>query len=326
MSAKVIGGRKKWFGQSTAVRRGKAARLSATLDHGKTLRPFLAFIVLLAGTSSAVTAQTPDPEPKLPAGLEAEIESCKADPANRIGGAAIGECLEDRAAERRAELDRRREKLAERLCNPAHTKQLFEGGKTWEALRQSECGLLGKLPGNTASYINMASCEMTLALQQSEALALLEDFANPWCPSYELVEDASRKGEPVPGEAVEIVGSSLSWTFESTPDARIVVSDSVSGEVVPLDISGCSFCSGDADNCEQDGIYTMREDPERPLFVAVCHKGAHSQRLTLFDPVVRGSEPVVESTGEYFIEWQIQKGRLEYRPDGAGGAVWPEYD
>lgn len=104
------------------------------------------------------------------------------------------------------------------------------------------------------------------------------------------------------------------------------MSDSVSGEVVPLDISGCSFCSSDADNCEQDGIYTMREDPERPLLVAVCHKGAHSQRLTLFDPVVRGAEPVVESTGEYFIEWQIQKGRLEYRPDGAGDAVWPEYD
>lgn len=73
-------------------------------------------------------------------------------------------------------------------------------------------------------------------------------------------------------------------------------------QILSSDISECFFCRGDEDNCAEDGIDII-EIPRhtQPIIRAVCHVGAHSQRLMLFDPKQSRDKPVLERTGAYFL-------------------------
>lgn len=85
------------------------------------------------------------------------------------------------------------------------------------------------------------------------------------------------------------------WRLRVTSDSRVLVD---------TDLGICSFCAGEEDNCNMNGIF-IREFTgiDTPLIVAVCHVGAHSQQLSLFDPQVSASTAALKVTGSYFVDW-----------------------
>ena len=69
------------------------------------------------------------------------------------------------------------------------------------------------------------------------------------------------------------------------------------------DLSGCSFCSGEGDNCESDGVaeITLPSKPKEPILAVICHVGAHSQRIQIFAPLRKQNKAVYTATGAYYV-------------------------
>ena len=119
-------------------------------------------------------------------------------------------------------------------------------------------------------------------------------------------------------------GRTLSWMLQGSSALgwRLTVSDA-DQLLVDADLGNCSFCAGEEDNCAANGIF-LREIAgiESPLAIAVCHVGAHSQRLQLFDPAVSASNPALQLTGSYFVDWSVdERQRLRLEWDGDDNSI-----
>ncbi|MGX1307983.1 uncharacterized protein YecT (DUF1311 family) [Amorphus suaedae] len=252
--------------------------------------------------------------------IDADLAACENDPRFRVGGAAIGECLEMR----RAVLDRQIGDLAEsqarRFCASSDQADVRAAQQDWLSYRAAHCGLITRSPGNTVSYVSGTVCNLILARQRMAGLKLMQLYARPLCPAFELVNEASRPGEQT-DEPVEIPRADLEWVVAGGLGEEVLVVRETTGRQRVLsetDLSGCYFCSGEEDNCAADGVYVMAdpEIPTRPRVFAVCHSGAHSQSLRLVDPVASGSDVAFAAVGSYFLEWKVEKGTLRVFLDG----------
>lgn len=270
-------------------------------------------IVILAATLLAPTAHAQRE-------IDEDLAACENDPRFRVGGAAIGECLEMR----RMVLDRQISDLAEsqakRFCVAADQAEARDAQADWLSYRTAHCGLITRSPGNTGSYVSGTVCNLILARQRMAGLKLMQLYARPLCPAFELVDEASRPGEQT-DVPVEIPGADLEWMVAGEFGNELLVVRETTGRERVLsetDLSGCTFCSGEEDNCDADGVYVM-VNPEiatRPRVFAVCHSGAHSQSLRLIDPVAFGSDVTFAAVGSYFLEWTVEKGELRVFLDG----------
>lgn len=68
-------------------------------------------------------------------------------------------------------------------------------------------------------------------------------------------------------------------------------------------LGDCRFCASESvgdvsDNCQMDGVFPLLID-QRSHVGVICHVGAHSQRLMLFD--LYGTTPTKVITGSYFV-------------------------
>ncbi len=88
------------------------------------------------------------------------------------------------------------------------------------------------------------------------------------------------------------------------------------------DISSCYFCSGDEDNCRADGIHIFQISryPD-PVIRVVCHVGAHSQKLMIFDPRKDKHQPVFQRTGAYWLTVSHNADSLDVDYDKSGFAA-----
>lgn len=252
--------------------------------------------------------------------VEADLTACENDPRYRVGGAAIGECLDETRQSVDREIAAFAEREAGRFCAAADADAVRGAQRDWIAYRQSHCEVVSRSPGNTVSYVSGTVCNLMLARQRLASLRLMEAYARPRCQTYRLVERASRPGEQT-GAVVPIPRSGLEWLIDGGLGEETLVVREAEGRrrvLSETDLSGCFFCSGPEDNCDADGIYVMAEPeiPTRPRVFAVCHSGAHSQRLRLIDPVAFGSDVAFAAVGAYFLEWSVVDGQLRVFLDG----------
>ncbi|MCW8890299.1 MAG: hypothetical protein OQL20_06545, partial [Sedimenticola sp.] len=83
------------------------------------------------------------------------------------------------------------------------------------------------------------------------------------------------------------------------------------------DLSDCRFCAAESvgdesDNCQMDGVFPLVFDQFNGVGV-VCHVGAHSQRLLLFDSVAPNPKRVL--TGSYYLSLALTSGGFEVTYD-----------
>ncbi|MCZ4287845.1 lysozyme inhibitor LprI family protein [Hoeflea alexandrii] len=283
-------------------------------------RALIAASALLIGMGEIAHADTP--------ALKSEIDVCKADPVNKIGGAAIGECLENRSVELDAEIADLLGQSIGKLCSDPDRRIIQNGQKAWAEQRSQQCGLITRSPGNTASYVNGASCMVLQGHQRIEQLSFFNRYASPFCYGFALEDRSSVAGEVPYNQSFAIRDTQLQWSLSGGPDeATLDVTSLRTGKLIATMHLNCFFCSGDEDNCSADGVYVLRQRdvPEAPAIFAVCHKGAHSQTLQLVDPTQFGSEIRLEVTGNYYLDWSIKDGRLQVLPDGEmpRAQLWP---
>jgi len=84
------------------------------------------------------------------------------------------------------------------------------------------------------------------------------------------------------------------------------------------DISECSFCEGKEDNCDKDGVFSFKTFKNLSYLGLVCHVGAHSQRLMIFDSQQVSDKPIFTQTGVYFVDYKLLEHGLEIRFDTWG--------
>lgn len=112
------------------------------------------------------------------------IRQCQNDPAYRVGGAAVGECLEVRVGE----LDKRMGTLlktqAKSMCKQP-LALMREAQKQWQEYRGSFCQVFPALFDNTAMYVNSQACALRLTLARLDDLKFLNTY---------------RPGQPLPCE------------------------------------------------------------------------------------------------------------------------------
>lgn len=112
--------------------------------------------------------------------------------------------------------------------------------------------------------------------------------------------------EPQSGQSYRI--AETGWQWELIEGESLAVNlFSAKGESVAYDISECTFCSGEADNCDANGIYVVNLPNHEPAIAVICHKGAHSQRLKVFAPLRDMTKTVFEVTGDYWVNYEPQK-------------------
>jgi len=89
--------------------------------------------------------------------------------------------------------------------------------------------------------------------------------------------------------------------------------------ILKADISSCSFCRGEEDNCSEDGIKILEIASHPNVLVRiVCHVGAHSQKLMIFDPQQDSVNPVFQRTGVYWVRSTHGKQNLLLSYDKSG--------
>ena len=276
-----------------------------------TFRILLIALAVLSGTAG-LRAQEP--------AIADDVEACRADPRFLVGGAAMGECLLEIAADTEEQLAVKLSQTAKLYCTDSDRQALRASHEQWLAARQRQCGLLTDSPGNTSSYVNGAACSLIAVRQQLEVLELLENYARPRCDGPALTIAASRFGEQS-CETVEIPYADMFWQVTGeTGDRHLVIRRTADGtELARQDISDCRFC-GDSreDNCQEDGVFVLQDwrTPEKPALFHVCHVGAHSQRLDLIDPTVTGGASQLRVTAPYILTWKLRNGTLTATPDG----------
>lgn len=117
----------------------------------------LLLAVMMSGWSMSLQADHPSMD------YQSIVDGCLRNPANRIGGAAIGACLENEVNKLHIHIDEKLSEIASRFC-PEHRKHLLQTQQQWLDYQQSFCQLLPHMHDNTARYINSQSCALRLSL------------------------------------------------------------------------------------------------------------------------------------------------------------------
>jgi hypothetical protein len=281
------------------------------------LRAPLAGLAFLLASLPAV-AQEPS--------IAADLEACRADPRFRVGGAMHGQCLQEIAAGVEAVNEVALRRLGKRFCGPAERETLDTVVRTAAAADRAVCDLMTETPGNTPSYINGSACRLIAARQNAEQLRLMTAYINPRCRGLALEPHASRFGEP-DDDVRELYAAGLAWRVErAAGEFRLLVLREGT-EISRRDLADCSFCNDPEDNCAEDGIFALSggAGSVQSLMFHVCHVGAHSQRLVLFDPLAPADADLLRVTGSYFVSWRIDDGALVIEHDGEGEKTlhWP---
>lgn len=127
---------------------------------------------------------------------------------------------------------------------------------------------------------------------------------------------------PVPGFAAEPVADEThavretGWRWQMNEGAQqSIVLSAGDEQTAEYDISECMFCSGEEDNCDEDGIYPVSLPDNEPAIAVICHKGAHSQRLQVLAPMRDAEKPVFEVTGDYWVNVELAETGLSVTYD-----------
>lgn len=110
------------------------------------------------------------------------LRQCERDPANRVGGAAIGECLLDHAAQRDADIARTLESLLRDKPDVVQAS-LRDAQAHWAEYRTRQCGMFQALFDNTPMYVNGGVCTLRLTLARQADL----EFAARYQPGVPQV-------------------------------------------------------------------------------------------------------------------------------------------
>ncbi|MDX6749313.1 hypothetical protein SH611_05805 [Geminicoccaceae bacterium 1502E] len=263
------------------------------------MRPAAALLAALHPLASAAALA----EDRVTAALKQAVVACDADPRFRVGGAAMGDCLAEATAAHEEELAAEQERVGRRLC-PAGRERLASAASSWEEYRAGLCGVVEETGGNTPAFVNARACELLVTLRRAEDLRFLDTYAA-----------ACRVPDPLHWEIEE---QGLDSTLRVFAGRRPLATYAL----------GCFMCDEPDDpECAGDGVRRVHlGSVPRPLLLAVCHKGAHSRRLLLLDPLAGVEQPLLSVTGAYALEWRIEGGRLvvEHDGDAPRRLVWPE--
>lgn len=124
--------------------------------------------------------------------------------------------------------------------------------------------------------------------------------------------------EPLLERSHSIKDTGWFWRIDSqhTDVLKLYQSHSTS-PVVLYDLAGCMFCSGQDDDCDQDGIFdiSLQQAMNEPIVVAVCHVGAHSRMLQIFAPQRDTQNAVHTVTGAFIIDYDIDPQGITIRYD-----------
>jgi hypothetical protein len=110
--------------------------------------------------------------------------------------------------------------------------------------------------------------------------------------------------EPMQGVSHKFKTSKYLWRIEGGRSPVLsLFKDQSETPLGRYELSGCSFCSGEGDNCESDGVseITLPSKPEEPILAVTCHVGAHSQPIQIFAPFRKQHEAVYTATGAYYV-------------------------
>lgn len=148
-----------------------------------------------------------------------------------------------------------------------------------------------------------------------------------------LVAPAAIAEVPESGALQSVPGTAFQWQVlegHGTQSLQVLRAGQVQ-PVAEYDISTCSFCEGEEDNCTADGIFSYsHESKTGPTLYLVCHVGAHSQYFGLFRPLENTLDPVAEITGAYSVSLRVSQRQIWVEADGytadepARFLSWPE--
>lgn len=137
--------------------------------------------------------------------------------------------------------------------------------------------------------------------------------------------------EPVTGQDQTLAETGWQWMLTDTDTLRVQMSNALRDNAT-YDISECMFCSGEEDNCQEDGVFPVNLPENEPAIAVVCHTGAHSQRVQVLAPMRDRKQPVFTATGTYWVDYQpLDRGfNVTFDKRGSDGTpsintvTWPE--
>lgn len=115
--------------------------------------------------------------------FERTVRTCLHDPHYRVGGAAIGECLDAASSEHDMRIGQRLHALSDNRCSDV-AAAMAAAQRHWQDYRARQCGLYQALFDNTAMYVNGAACRVRITLQREhelQQLAELQPSLRPPC-------------------------------------------------------------------------------------------------------------------------------------------------
>ncbi len=115
---------------------------------------------------------------------------------------------------------------------------------------------------------------------------------------------ASLADEPVMNLKHSISKTGWWWILSKNQGLQLTLSSN-QGKSYYYDISECMFCSGEEDNCNQNGIFPITLLGNEPILGVVCHQGAHSQQLQILAPLRNAEQAVFSVTGDYWVDYQL---------------------
>jgi len=108
------------------------------------------------------------------------------------------------------------------------------------------------------------------------------------------------------------------WQLSGSYDTALSVMETDTGTVRGrYDLSECLFCEGEDDGCERDGIFgiTLKSSPKSPVLAAICHVGAHSQKIQIFEPLKNAGNPVHTAVGAFYVAYETTDNGILIRYD-----------
>lgn len=131
---------------------------------------------------------------------------------------------------------------------------------------------------------------------------------------FTLPGGAALAAEPAAGQRQPLADTGWYWTLDAAEGQTLRLSGPQGGAAV-YDISDCMFCSGEEDNCQQDGIHPLPLPDNEPALAVICHVGAHSQQAQVVAPLRDRQQPVFRVTGNYWVEHQLSNHGLTVNYD-----------
>ena len=103
------------------------------------------------------------------------LNYCQKHPDNRVGGAAIGDCLAEQTEQLEHQSQTRQTALLDNQC-PAVKLQAMIAQQQWQSYRTSQCGLYRAMFDNTPMYNNSQACRLQLTLDYRDQVDFLARY------------------------------------------------------------------------------------------------------------------------------------------------------